>query len=75
MLLFDAQTSGGLLLALSKQNVERFLDQAEDRDMHAWPIGEVEEGRGIQVLDTLYRTDLHRGADLWFSPPASTRET
>lgn len=75
MLLFDAQTSGGLLVALSKQNIERFLDQAEDRDIHAWPIGEVEEGRGIQVLDTLYRTDLHRRAvDLWFSPTASDRE-
>jgi selenide,water dikinase len=75
MLLFDAQTSGGLLLALSKQNVERFLDQAEERDIYAWPIGEVEEGRGIQVLDTLYRTDLHRRAvELWFSPTASDRE-
>jgi selenide,water dikinase len=75
LLLFDAQTSGGLLLTLQEQKVETFLSQAEERDVDVWPIGEVEEGEGIRVLDSLYNTDLRHYSNLWFSPPAAGNET
>lgn len=68
LLLFDAQTSGGLLLALQKEKVEAFLYQADERNVDVWPIGEVGEGQGIEVLDTLYDIDLRRRSNLWFSP-------
>lgn len=74
LLLFDAQTSGGLLLALQEHKVEAFLSQAEERDVDVWPIGEVEEGEGIRVLDSLYNTDLRHSSDLWFSPLAAGYE-
>lgn len=49
MLLFDAQTSGGLLLCLPPEAVDSFLDQARAQDTAAWVIGEVEPGAGIDV--------------------------
>jgi selenide,water dikinase len=67
MLLFDAQTSGGLLLALTRQNVRPFLDRANEEGVDAWPIGEVEEGEGIEVLDKSYVDERHRDSELWFA--------
>jgi selenide,water dikinase len=49
MLLFDAQTSGGLLLCLPPGEAPSFLDQARGEGLPAWVIGEVESGAGIDV--------------------------
>ena len=49
MLLFDAQTSGGLLLAVPQEKVEAFLALARKWDQPAWIIGEVTSGEGIVV--------------------------
>jgi selenide,water dikinase len=52
MLLFDAQTSGGLLLAVAEDRIEGFLDRASREGVPTWAIGEVEAGQGIRVLDS-----------------------
>lgn len=70
MLLFDAQTSGGLLLALPRHNANAFLDRAYKDRVDAWPIGEAEEGEGIEVLDRSYIDDRHLHSELWFPPEA-----
>jgi selenide,water dikinase len=49
MLLFDPQTSGGLLLGVPAGQVEAFLRRAEELGQPAWVVGRVETGRGIQV--------------------------
>jgi len=51
MLLFDAQTSGGLLLAVPPGRLEAFMQRAADLDQPAWVIGEALEGKGIEVLE------------------------
>lgn len=56
MLLFDAQTSGGLLLSVPEPNLSAFMVEAADKGVSAWAIGVVEEGEGIRVLDTAFRT-------------------
>jgi len=71
MLLFDAQTSGGLLLALKRNQLSTFLERADEEDVDVWPIGEVVEGEGIEVLDKSYVEHRHRDAELWFSMPES----
>jgi selenide, water dikinase len=50
MLLFDPQTSGGLLLGVPQEKLEAFLSRASDMGQEAWAIGSVEEGTGISVL-------------------------
>ncbi len=50
MILFDAQTSGGLLLGLAPDKLERFLEKAKEANQFAAVIGEVTEGSGIEVL-------------------------
>jgi selenide,water dikinase len=49
MLLFDAQTSGGLLLAIPPAKLERFRSRATQKEQPLWVIGEVTQGKGIQV--------------------------
>jgi selenide,water dikinase len=49
LLLFDAQTSGGLLLAVPGERVEAFLAGAAKKGQPAWVIGEVITGKGIEV--------------------------
>jgi selenide,water dikinase len=49
LMLFDAQTSGGLLLAVPPDQVEIFMALANEQDQPAWVIGEVVAGSGIQV--------------------------
>lgn len=49
MLLFDPQTSGGLLLGVPSDQLDSFLARAEEMDQAAWVVGSVEEGKGIQV--------------------------
>jgi len=52
MLLFDPQTSGGLLLAIPPQELGKFLAKAAANKQPAWVIGEVVPGSGIEVLST-----------------------
>jgi len=49
MLLFDAQTSGGLLLSVSPTQIESILLEARELGQNLWVIGEVIEGQGIEV--------------------------
>jgi selenide,water dikinase len=49
MLLFDAQTSGGLLLAVSAPKLDAFLTRAERIHQPAWVIGRAQLGSGIEV--------------------------
>jgi selenide,water dikinase len=49
MLLFDAQTSGGLLLAVPPEKLDGFLNRAEELKQPMWIIGEVIPGSGIEV--------------------------
>jgi selenide,water dikinase len=48
-LLFDAQTSGGLLLAVPAAKAAAFAARAAELNQPAWLIGEVVEGQGIEV--------------------------
>ncbi len=49
MLLFDPQTSGGLLLGVPQDQLESFLARAREMNQAAWVVGHVETGTGIQV--------------------------
>ncbi len=49
MILFDPQTSGGLLLAVPPEAMEAFLARARELDQPAWVVGEVTAGAGIEV--------------------------
>lgn len=49
ILLFDAQTSGGLLLAMSDERLSAFMAQSPASGAAAWVVGRVEGGDGIQV--------------------------
>jgi selenide,water dikinase len=49
MLLFDPQTSGGLLLGVPKEKINAFIERAGELDQAAWKIGTVETGTGITV--------------------------
>lgn len=50
MILFDPQTSGGLLLALHPDRADEFLRKAADAGQFARVIGEAVEGSGIEVF-------------------------
>jgi selenide,water dikinase len=50
MLLFDPQTSGGLLLAVPKEKLAAFQMRAKEMDQPVWVIGEAVEGSGIEVI-------------------------
>jgi selenide,water dikinase len=49
MLLFDPQTSGGLLLGVPQEKLAAFQARTEELDQPAWLVGEVREGSGIEV--------------------------
>jgi selenide,water dikinase len=51
MLLFDAQTSGGLLMGVPREKLSAFLARASEIDQPAWMVGEVFEGQGVEVLN------------------------
>ncbi len=50
MLLWDPQTSGGLLLAVPAAQAAAFTAACAQRGQSAWLIGEVTPGNGIEVL-------------------------
>ena len=52
LLLFDAQTSGGLLIAVPSEHVIQMTDRAQQADVPLWKIGEVRDGSGIDVVRT-----------------------
>jgi selenide, water dikinase len=49
MLLFDPQTSGGLLLCVPPEKLEAFFTRAQEMGQPLWVVGEVSEGEGIEV--------------------------
>lgn len=49
MLLFDPQTSGGLLLGVPQEKLASFLTRAEEVGQAVWVVGNVETGSGIRV--------------------------
>jgi selenide,water dikinase len=49
MLMFDPQTSGGLLLGVPQSKLDFFLARAQELDQPAWVIGEAISGKGISV--------------------------
>ena len=49
MLLFDPQTSGGLLLAVPADRLDSLLRRAEQVGQPLWVIGEVVAGGEIEV--------------------------
>lgn len=49
MLLFDPQTSGGLLLGIPKEKLSAFESRAKELNQPIWIVGEVKEGKGITV--------------------------
>jgi selenide,water dikinase len=50
MLLFDPQTSGGLLLAVPDDQLDEFLQRARELDQPVWDVGEVIPGDTIEVV-------------------------
>jgi selenide, water dikinase len=50
MLLFDPQTSGGLLMAIPPQKLSGLLEHAKRIEQAVWVIGEVFNGSGIEVV-------------------------
>ncbi len=49
MLLFDPQTSGGLLLAVHPDRLETMLESAAQMGQKLWEVGEVVAGSDIQI--------------------------
>jgi selenide,water dikinase len=50
MLLFDPQTSGGLLLGVPHEKLDSFLARIQETDQSAWVIGRIQAGTGIEVV-------------------------
>ena len=50
LLLFDAQTSGGLLLAVPAERMDEMADRAKSAGVTIWRIGTVREGSGIEIV-------------------------
>lgn len=49
MLLFDPQTSGGLLFGLGRDKLSAFERSAKEKGQPYWVIGEAQSGKGIRV--------------------------
>jgi len=49
ILLFDPQTSGGLLLGVPQDKLDSFIARAKAAGQAVWEIGRVETGAGITV--------------------------
>jgi selenide,water dikinase len=69
MLLFDAQTSGGLLLALPEASLELFASECACTEVPFWYVGEVIDGSGARVVDQKFqREGGHSSGEerIWF---------
>jgi selenide,water dikinase len=51
MLMFDPQTSGGLLLGVAAERLDEFLINAKEMKQPVWVIGDVLEGKGLEVVE------------------------
>lgn len=49
MLLYDPQTSGGLLMAVPQGEISNLKEKARNIGQEIWVIGEVEQGNGIRI--------------------------
>jgi len=49
MLLFDAQTSGGLLLGIPSDKIDGFEKRAQEMNQPIWRIGKVGAGSGVEI--------------------------
>lgn len=49
MLLFDPQTSGGLLFGVAREKLDALLQRAGELGQPVWVVGEAREGAGIEV--------------------------
>jgi len=49
MILWDPQTSGGLLLAVPVERWPAFEQACQERGQAAWVVGQVSNGYGIEV--------------------------
>jgi selenide,water dikinase len=70
MLLFDAQTSGGLLLAAPEGSVRDMLSDAQAHGIPLWLMGRVGSGSGIAVMDAALNMDAAwpSATGVWFFP-------
>ena len=50
MLLFDAQTSGGLLIALPQSHLSHFEAEMKNRQAEWWRIGQVMEPQATRLI-------------------------
>ena len=50
MLLFDPQTSGGLLLGVPQEQLDDFLARAKELSQPVWEVGQVRAGGGIELV-------------------------
>jgi selenide, water dikinase len=50
MLLFDPQTSGGMLMAVPAEKINELMAAAREIDQPLWDIGEVVPGEGISIV-------------------------
>ena len=50
MMLFDPQTSGGLLMSVPANKIDAFQARAAEMHQPAWVIGSVTEGKGVHVI-------------------------
>lgn len=48
-LMFDPQTSGGLLLAMAEDDVERYIQRRIEQGARAWDIGRVLPWEGVEI--------------------------
>jgi len=50
MILFDPQTSGGILFAISAENVLKCESEANGKKLPIWKVGEVTSTGFIEVI-------------------------
>lgn len=71
MMLFDAQTSGGLLLMLPAEKWDAFSTRAVEMEIQVWPIGKVIEGNDIHVVSSFIEFSIPESSqakEVWFFP-------
>lgn len=70
LLLFDAQTSGGLLCAVPPSRVKDFLERMKSKASSAWVIGRAVQGEGIRVRTVSNSESAGRvnmDDDIWYA--------